>query len=84
MTFVEFQRTVEGYLWKRERDRRDTAWALSNVINACGWLKKGHRVKPDDFVPPVSSTKASNAFFRLLMGVPKPRSFGPAGPIKDQ
>jgi len=70
MTLYEFVRAVEGYYWERERQRLDAAWALSNVINTCGNLKKGHRVKIEDLVAKRSSRAARNPFYRALMGLP--------------
>ncbi len=68
MTPYDFLIAVRGYQWKMEREQKSRAHALVNIINTCGHLKKGKKVKMQDFYKS-TSIDPRNPFYRNLLGI---------------
>lgn len=68
MTPYDFLVAVRGHQWKREREMKSKAHWLTNVINTCGHLKKGKKVKMQDFYRE-SHIDPRNPFYRDLLGI---------------
>ena len=67
MTAREFSRAVEGFHWLQEKGTKQTAWAVSNVANTCGHLKKGQRIRVDQLAPN-QNISPNNPFYKALLG----------------
>jgi hypothetical protein len=68
MTPYDFLVAVRGFQWKLERDHKDRASALISIINTCGHLKKGKRVKMQDLHTP-SLIDPRNPFYQNYVGI---------------
>lgn len=69
MTPAEFLIKLKGFYWSREREQKDRAHALVSIINTCGNLKKGKRVKLHDLYVG-SNLDPRNPFYRGYLGLP--------------
>jgi hypothetical protein len=67
MTPGEFANKVKGFLWMEERRSKEQAWALVNIMNVCGNLKKGHSVKMNKLYRPLRQDP-ENPYYRMLLG----------------
>ena len=68
MTVGEFLAAVRGFFWLRERDAKDRAYALANIVGTCGHIKKGHKVRITDFYREMQ-LNPENSWYRSLVGV---------------
>jgi hypothetical protein len=68
MTVREFDAVVVGTNWRVERETRDTAWALSHIINSCGHLRKGTSVNVNKLAPR-RNLAPRNPFYRGYLGM---------------
>ncbi len=68
MTPCDFLIAVRGHQWARERQAKDKGNLLVNIINTCGHLKKGKKVKMQDFYRD-SHIDPRNPFYRDLLGI---------------
>lgn len=67
MTPSEFLVAFRGYMWMEERKQKSTAYALANIIGTCGHLKKGKKVRVENFYHP-ANIDPKNPFYRQLLG----------------
>lgn len=69
VTPSEFLVKLKGFYWRREREHKDRAHALVSIINTCGHLKKGKRVKLHELFQE-SNLDPRNPFYRGYLGLP--------------
>jgi len=68
MTPSDFLTAYTGYMWKLEREQKSRASTLVSIINTCGNLKKGKRMKLQDFYKE-AHIDPRNPFYRRLLGI---------------
>ena len=68
MTPYDFLVAVRGFQWRQERESKNRAYALISIINTCGNLKKGKRVKIQDLFQP-SYIDPRNPFYQNYVGI---------------
>ncbi len=68
MTPSDFLTAYRGYMWKMEREQKSRASVLVSIINTCGNLKKGKRMKIQDFYKD-ANIDPRNPFYRQLLGI---------------
>lgn len=67
MTLGEFLAAVRGFYWLRERDAKDRAYVLANIVGTCGHLKKGKKIRLEDFYK-AANIDRKNSWYRALIG----------------
>lgn len=67
MTPDEFAKMHKGFLWLEERRTKQQAWAIMQIINTCGNLKKGHSVKMNKLYRPMNQDP-KNPYYKDLIG----------------
>ena len=68
MTPADFLTALNGHMWKRERQYKDRAYMLMTIINTCGHLKKGKKVRLHDLFQD-SYIDPRNPFYLKYMGI---------------
>ncbi len=68
MTPKEFSAMLLGNTWKLERELREKGWALVNIMNTCGQLKKGSKITLDK-VAPRQNISPRNKMYRQYLGM---------------
>lgn len=71
MTPGEFNQAYRGYMWGRERELKDKAWALSVIVNFCKQPSKSQKkYRTEDFVKPSQNkVNLKNPFYREILGI---------------
>jgi len=69
MTPADFLVALGGFMWTMERKQKTQAMWLSSIINACGHLKKGKKVRATDFYRD-AHIDPRNPFYRQYLGLP--------------